>query len=342
MSQTWRLVAKAVLVLACLIYLGYNLSALGPGEVFAAAKQCHPGWLLLSLLPLAARFWLWSYKWAKMVSRQFPLGFQLSQRLVMAAAFINLVTPTAKLGGAFYRAIFLKQRLAFRASNAYGWVFADQMAHLSGNLLLLGLLTIVAPNFMPAMGGSLPYWGTSAFCFCVIGLFIASRERLWRKAQTAKVPEVLSRWLSAKMAALRGPGSQDSVKHFLQPWLASGKMSQFLSVEMGMSALSFAMLGLANAWVLRSLGAEFSLLPVMLVVLLAYLGGSVLGIMGGIGVTEVFLLKAYPLVGLTHTEAAAGALLHRALFYLFVLGVGGWSFGVLRKKKPAESVNVAQ
>lgn len=336
------MLAKAALVLACLIYLAYSLKSLGVGEIFSVAKDSQLGWLALSILPLAGRFWIWSYKWAKMVGRQYDLGFRLSQRLVMAAAFINLVTPTAKLGGAFYRAFFLKQRLAFRPSSAYGWVFADQMAHLSGNLLLLGTLAMIAPRFMPGVGNRSAYWATSVICFALLLAFIVFRDRLWQKSQSARVPEVFSRWLSARMAALRGPRKNDSMSQFLKPWLASGKLHQFLSVEMGLSAASFAMLGLANAWVLRSLGAEFSLLPVMLVVLLAYLGGSVLGVMGGIGVTEVFLLKAYPLVGLSHTQAAAGALLHRALFYLFVLAAGGWSFEVLRRGKPKSSVDVTQ
>ena len=145
--------------------------------------------------------------------------------------------------------------------------------------------------------------------------FLACRERLWRKGQKTTLPHALSRFLTAKMAFVKGGNNKDSIKQFLWPWLGSGNRIQYGAVEMGLSGLSFAMLGIANAWVLTGLGEDVHWLPVLMVVILAYFGGSVLGVMGGIGVTEVFLLKLYPLVGISQTHAAAGALLHRALFY---------------------------
>ena len=86
---------------------------------------------------------------------------------------------------------------------------------------------------------------------------------------------------------------------------------------------------------LRHWGVETSVILVSLGVMLGYLVGSVLGIMGGIGVTELFLIKLYQQMGIPTEAATAGALLHRGLFYLSVLSVGGLSTWVLTRKKPS-------
>ena len=151
MKPRWQLFLKLCLVLVCFAYLAHSLRALGPGDVWAVARESHMGWLLLSLLPILARFLLWSWKWQRMVKREASFPLRLSHRLIMAAAFINLATPTAKLGGAIYRALFLKKRLGFRSSRASGWVFADQMAHLMGSTLLLGGVAVLAPVVLPGI-----------------------------------------------------------------------------------------------------------------------------------------------------------------------------------------------
>ena len=342
MMPRWRLWLKFLLVLLCLVYLGYSLRALGPGEVWAVARQSHLGWLFLSLLPIFGRFLLWSWKWQWMVKREAPFSFALSHRLIMAAAFINLATPTAKLGGAIYRALFLKKRLAFRTSRANGWVFADQMAHLMGNLALIGAVAFAAPIILPSIQYRGLLYTVGSISLVIPFLFLISRNRLWEKGQGAAIPQGLSNFVTSKVARLRGNRNKDSLAQFLWPWLGSGRSWQYASVEMTLSASSFAMLGVANAWVLTSLGEDVHWLPVLMVVILAYFGGSVLGVMGGIGVTEVFLLKLYPLVGVSHTHAAAGAILHRALFYAFVLILGGWAFLQARRTKTIELIDVTE
>lgn len=342
MKLTWRQVFKFALVVLCLVYLAYSLKALGPGEVWAVARQSQWEWVLLSLLPIFLRFFLWSFKWQRMVRRESPFSLRLAHRLIMAAAFINLATPTAKLGGAIYRALYLKRRLGFRTSRANGWVFADQMAHLLGSVLLLGLVAFAAPYLLPQI-----QYRYGLFAVGVVGcalplVFLLIRRKLWSRWQLAAVPERVAAFFRSKISASRGGKQKDSLPQFLWPWLGSGKVWQYGGVEITLSAVSFAMLGLANAWVLNSLGEDVHWLSILMVVILAYFGGSVLGVMGGIGVTEVFLLKLYPLVGISETHAAAGALLHRALFYLFVIIFGGLAFLQARRFKEAELVDVPE
>ena len=73
------------------------------------------------------------------------------------------------------------------------------------------------------------------------------------------------------------------------------------------------------------MGSQVSIASLSLAIMLSYFAGSVLGVMGGVGVTELFLMKTYALIGVEETTAAAAALLHRFLFYVFILVVGGLS-----------------
>ena len=65
------------------------------------------------------------------------------------------------------------------------------------------------------------------------------------------------------------------------------------------------------------------MVTVGLVVMVGYLLGTLLGIMGGVGVTEVFLIELYTRAGIPEQAAVAGALLHRGLFYAYIIAVGG-------------------
>ena len=75
--------------------------------------------------------------------------------------------------------------------------------------------------------------------------------------------------------------------------------------------------------VLKSLGVKAPLIVVTMVVVLGYLAGNLLGAWGGIGVTEAALVALGTQFGVPADAAAAGALLHRAVFYTVVLSCGG-------------------
>jgi hypothetical protein len=61
----------------------------------------------------------------------------------------------------------------------------------------------------------------------------------------------------------------------------------------------------------------------MAAVMLGYLAGTLVGVWGGVGVTEAALTGLFLRLGLSVEVAATGALLHRACFYLVVLAAGG-------------------
>jgi len=82
-----------------------------------------------------------------------------------------------------------------------------------------------------------------------------------------------------------------------------------------LAALAFASLCVANGLALKAVGAEASWIVVAGCAALGYFAGTVVGVMGGVGVTEAALIELYTRTGIDPTVAAAGALLHRAAFY---------------------------
>jgi len=333
MNRHWKWVVKVLIFVGCIAYFLWNLISLGLDGVWQVAQKADPKWLLLSLIPLFLRFFLWSLKWFLMLSRQQNLSFSLVHQWIMAAAFINLVTPTAKLGGAIYRGLMLKKNDRFRSSSAYGWVVADQLSHLFGNLVLFGGLCLAAPWILPQIKPMSGLILLGAICMVLAVGFVLIRPYLWHKLKQAQVPKIFGKLIERRLTQFGSEVRNDSMSQFLLPSLGSCKGPGYVTVEILGSAVSFAMLGIANVWILRSLGADASVLAVLIVVMVSYLAGSFLGVMGGIGVTEVFLLKLYPLAGILPTHAAAGAILHRGLYYLWVLVMGGWAFWGTRKKR---------
>ena len=89
------------------------------------------------------------------------------------------------------------------------------------------------------------------------------------------------------------------------------------------AAAAFAALALANAMVLRALGVEAPLLLVTAAVVAGYFAGVAVGVWGGIGVTEAALTGLFVQLGVPAEQAAAGVLLHRAVYYAVVLAGGG-------------------
>ncbi len=75
--------------------------------------------------------------------------------------------------------------------------------------------------------------------------------------------------------------------------------------------------------VLRALGVEAPLLLVAAAVVAGYFVGVAVGAWGGIGVTEAALTGLFVKLGVPPEQAAAGVLLHRAIFYAVVLIAGG-------------------
>ena len=338
----WRLLLRLLIVAICLAGLVWAVHSLGPERLLAVALQADPFWLGLSLLPVLGRFWIWGYKWCRMLARARSVPYGLTLRILVSGSFANLTTPTAKLAGGFVRAAMLRRHRGWGMAEAYGWSVADQITNVLGHLLLFGLLATGAAWVLPwqTQGRWLLLAGGGALG--VIAALAAARNLGWRLIQRPDVGGRLERFLPRR---LRPAGEQDAPRTLLQritaPLLHEGGVWSAFIPDLGWAALSFSLLCVANAMVMRSLGVDAPLIAISVAVVLGYFAGIMVGAWGGVGVTEVALAGLYVQIGISPEQAASGVLLHRAIFYAVVIGWGGFSVAregwSLREMRAGES-----
>jgi uncharacterized membrane protein YbhN (UPF0104 family) len=318
MANRRRLLLRLLIVAACLAALGWTIAALGPRSVLDAALRADPWWLALSTLPIAARFVIWGLKWKRMLARRAPVPYGFCVHTLAAGSFVNLTTPTAKLAGGVVRAAFLNRRHGWRMSTAYGWSMADQVTNVLGHLLLYGLLAGSTIFILPPGHLRSTLAGSGLLVLAGLGTAAALRGWGWRVVSRPGVAERLSAIVPSRFRSKE----EDWLQEIFAPLLHRGGAVVFLS-DLAWAAAAFSFICLANAMALRALGVEAPLLLVSTAVALGYFAGVLVGAWGGIGVTEAALTGLYMQIGIPGELAAAGALLHRAVFYTVVLSWGG-------------------
>ncbi len=321
-----RLIFAAV-GLAALIWTAGKLDL---RRVLALALESDLRWLGLSIVPVLARFLVWGGKWHRMLLREGPVAFGTAMRLVMAGCFVNLTTPTAKLAGGFLRAMLLHRRLGWRKSTSYGWALADQITTSTGYVLLFGVLAVLSAVSWPSGAMRAAFGGTGTLAIVVVVLALSLRGKVGRAAARPRFAAILARWTPARLRREgQDGGSPPWVGRVLRPLLHQGGPGVLVG-DVLLSGLSFWMLCLANAWVLKGLEVEAPLATISLAVVIGYGAGTGLGPWGGIGVTEAALTALFVQSGIEPDAAAAGALIHRATYYVVAAGWGGvalWGAG---------------
>jgi uncharacterized protein (TIRG00374 family) len=329
MKSTRGKIIQFLIAGACVGWLAYTIHKLGPRTVLEVARQADPWWLALSFVPILGRFLIWSVKWNGMLRRRGPIGFVDTMRALLSGVFVNLTTPTAKLAGGFVRAALVNRRAGWGMATAYGWSLADQITNVLGNLSLYGLLALAA-GYTLAPGGSRAQLLTSgAVALATVTVVVALRGRAWVVFQKP----TLARWL-ARVTPERYRTTESGrpmagwVRPVFEPLLHTGRTLIVAPTDLALAAASFGSLCIANALVLQALGADAPLALASVAVVVGYFFGTIIGTLGGIGVTEVALMEFYTLAGVNREIAAAGALLHRASYYLVILVWGGVSLAL--------------
>lgn len=215
-------------------------------------------------------------------------------------------------------------------SVAYGWAFADQVTNLLGHVLLFGIGSL-AFSLHPAAGAwkpALASVGVLTLLGLALGVWI--RRPVWAWIQRPALADKLGRFVPERFVGKEG-FTPDLLRRIFGPLFDDGASWKAFVPDVLLGALAFMTLPVANAMVLRSLGVDAPLLVITVVVILGYLAGNLLGPWGGIGVTEAALAALGAQFGVPAEAAAAGALLHRAVFYAVVLSCGGGSLWVERR-----------
>jgi len=322
--RRYRSLFRWLLVGGCVAALAWTVATLGPREVLRAARGADPRWLALSVVPVVGRFLIWGVKWTRVLGRKTAVPYAVALRILLCGSFVNLTTPTAKLGGGFVRAALLRRRYGWGLAEAYGRAFADQGTTVLGSLLLYGLLAVSAAFAVPGLPGAAVLGASGALVLAALAAGVALRGWAWRGLHRPRVRAWIERRTPARLRAAVGDSGGDWLEQVFGPLLGEGSAIRNLAADIAWGSLSFASICMANALVLRALGVDAPALPVAAAVVLGYFAGSISGA-GGIGVTEAALTGLYIQFGIPGEAAAAGALLHRATLYLVVVVWGGAS-----------------
>jgi uncharacterized membrane protein YbhN (UPF0104 family) len=285
----WLRLGKMALVLACLAGLVWLVASMDLRKALDAVRQADPILLAISLLPLAARFLIWNFKATRIARRHGQVRSVTVMRLILAGAFINLVTPTVKVGGGLYRAAGIRRETGWGFPRAYGWTLSDQVSNILGGLLLFGLTALAA-------GGRPFYWGGGVALF-VVAVFFVLRSR-FRREGGGRLRELLGPVLEPRTAELAG--------------------------DVTLAALAWSMLCVACGLVFHALGSSAPLMQLSAMLAVGTTAGTLAGA-GGLGVTELALIGLLTRAGIDPAVAAAGALLHRGTLYAVVIIAGGFA-----------------
>ncbi|MBD3867025.1 MAG: flippase-like domain-containing protein [Acidobacteria bacterium] len=285
----WLRVGKIVLIAACVAAVVWLVISLDPRTVFAAARDADAGLLALSLLPLAARFLIWTFKATRVARRYGQVRSRTVLRLILAGAFINLVTPAVKIGGGLYRAAGIRRETGWEFPLAWGWALADQATNILGGLTLFGIAALAA-------GGPPFLWGGTG-ALMLVALFFLLRRWAWQL-------------------------TRGRTRIVLEPVLGPESRNGELAMDIGLAALSWSMLCVACSLVFQALGIGGSFLEMAAVLAVGTTAGVLAGA-GGLGVTEFALIGLFTQVGIDPASAAAGTLLHRGILYAVIIIAGG-------------------
>jgi uncharacterized membrane protein YbhN (UPF0104 family) len=318
MSRRRRVLFRLLAAGIGLAVLVWTIVRLGPRRVLEVGVEADPGWLALSVVPVLLRYVIWGVKWTFMLRRERPVSFRSAIRMLMAGCFVNLTTPTAKLGGGVLRAAVLHKRHGWSMSTAAGWVLADQTTNALGSMLVFGLLAIVGGVIAP-VGGGTGFVVAGSLALALFCGLVAARGWAWKAAQRPRLAATMARFTPARFRVQDGDTETAGwVGPVFRPLLRQASW-----IDIFNAAASFVALCAANALVLRALGVDAALWVVAVAVAIGYFAGNSLGPWGGIGVTEAAMAGVYLQLGVAGGAAAAGVLLHRATYYLVGLVWGG-------------------
>jgi uncharacterized membrane protein YbhN (UPF0104 family) len=323
---TRRRLIRLLIVAACVAAMVWTLARLGPGRVLEVASRADPFWLALSVVPVLGRFFIWGYKWWRILRREWASAeYWRSLRILLCGSFVNLTTPTAKLAGGVLRAALLKRRHGWRMSRAYGRAFSDQATNAIGTVALYGVLASTVAVVAGDLEHRAAFGISGVLALIAVATALSLRGWAWRQIQRPRLGDFVRRLTPQRLRESEGGEPGSGIRAIFYPLLGEGPTHRTLLTDVIWAAVSFGSICVANAMVLRSLGVETSPWVVSASVVLGYFAGILVGVSGGIGVTEAAITVLYIQAGIPAEVATAGALLHRATFYIVVLLGGGAS-----------------
>lgn len=306
------------LLLLVALYLVHHLVAeVGWSDLLARVRTARPGPLALAALFLVGHLWLWGYRWKLAIRRvDSTPRRRIIYAALAAAASINLMAPFARILGGLLRARYVARAGQYSVAAFYGGVLFDQAVHF----VVMTTITLLA------MVGGLALAGRdlAAIALGVVAALLIGGFFFWQERLTARGPAALARYLAqlgerrhgfVSRLLTRGKETLDMLARLL-----ADRSLRFQSAAVGVGV--FLMTALAQGLVFEALGLRPGAMVVLVSVALSTAAGTIVGTPGGLGATEAAMIALYVALDVQRLDAAAAALLFRALYYIVVLAVG--------------------
>jgi uncharacterized protein (TIRG00374 family) len=325
-----RILLRILVLAACIAALAWTVRSLDPQKVLEAMKHADAGWLLVSIGFVLLRYAIWGWKWTRMIRRDVAIPYVPVLQSLMSGSFVNLTTPTAKLAGGFLRAAIVSRLTGLSLSRAYGWALADQVTNVLGYMLLGGISALLATLSLPEGKHEERYLIAGAILLGGLLLAMLLRAPAWKAAAHPRPARWLAKITPKRFRSETTDGASAAwLRPALEPTFRTGSTWRDSPQDFLLAALSWGSMCVANALVFRALGVPASISGVAFALILA----SVLGTIspGGVGATEAVLISLLIAQGIPGDVAAAGALVHRATYYVVILVWGGAALVGARK-----------
>lgn len=299
---TWRFLTHA----------GFEWSKLA-----TRVAEARPAWVALGVALLLLRYalWDWRFRLAVRLTLGRSSGPVLGFFVLLASAALNLITPTARVIGGMMRARYFSRAYARPFGLLYGVVLYDQMAH-HVVMSVCTWITLIATAFFlqrPGIGGG----ALASLIASAVILFVWSR----RRGPSEENPIV-------RFLARRAERSEGRMGRFLaHGHEAVGVLVRLLGNGPHLQAIVlgtiYFLVNAAAQWAFfMAIDAPVNPFVVLAVVALGTAVGTLTGMPGGLGTTELAMMASFKLLGVDEVIAAAGTLLYRGLHYAAVLAVG--------------------
>jgi glycosyltransferase 2 family protein len=331
MKKRYNLFFGAILILL----LFYLLKDIDFGEILKLLGKTNTFWIILSFAAFGFSFLLWNIRFRNSLGKLSNESFWFLLIVLFSGIFVNTITPGSNVGGEPVRAYYLSKKTKNSKSKFLGAILADKLL----NIIVFLFFVIFAIIFLVFTIGSL--FKSSMFniligiilvclVFWIIIKSVGKKKsfnfllrvfyslKIFRK-KFKRISD-FERYLKKRIGNTRGA--------FVETFNGWKK----ITFGIGISFLVWIFIFLASYFLFFALGIKISFLSVIVVISISYLIGDVSPIPGGIGVVEGSIILLYSGLGISVPLAIAVALLGRAIYYCYALGLGGLSLVYLRLK----------
>jgi len=305
--------------------------------------------VILAILLELGGFLIWSLKWKFLVDRLEKVKFSILFLGLMGGNVLNTNVLRARIFGGFGRAKFLKNVTKDHShANWYATVVMDQTT----NSFVFSIPLIFSLLFV-FLFIDIPLWLSilleviALIMFLLASFAYLSKYKINRPAIVSFFYLILKRTYDFslfKFIRNRFESYQifeelviTGIAEFEKTYKLIMKSRKILSIDIGLSAVMFALIYLKTFMIFQSVGYDITIADIIISLSLILWFSSILPIPGGLGIKELIMIGIYSMVGIPITTAVIVSLIDRVIYLFFVIFIAYAAIFIMRLYNIGES-----